>query len=86
MKLVTSDKKSGAEQAPQSKEALVEQLADMLSELLPETDDFQEFKKNAALEIGPEGRCTQWSHGGFAGIVESNSRACDVCIGVSNST
>ncbi|MBN2526907.1 MAG: hypothetical protein JXR76_10980 [Deltaproteobacteria bacterium] len=29
LKLVTSDKKSGAEQAPQSKEALVEQSADI---------------------------------------------------------
>ena len=53
LKVVTSDKKSGAEQVPQSKEALVEQLADMLSEILPETDDFQEFE-NAALEVGNE--------------------------------
>jgi hypothetical protein len=54
LKLVTSEKNSTVDdRASQTREELMEMLVDMLSEVLPETDDFQEFE-NAALEAGNE--------------------------------
>ena len=54
LKLVTSEKNSTVDdRASQTREELIEMLVDMLSEVLPETDDFQEFE-NAALEAGNE--------------------------------
>lgn len=54
LKLVPSEKNSTVDdRASQTREELMEMLVDMLSEVLPETDNFQEFE-NAALEAGNE--------------------------------
>jgi hypothetical protein len=54
LKLVTSEKNSTVDnRASQTREELMDMLVDMLSEVIPEADDFQEFE-NAALEAGNE--------------------------------